>query len=287
MENKGLTATFVFQASSLNYGEGIGNQAVLKKVTMADGKTYARVSRQALLYNVREQLPSGYLATLDQDASDKSVVQYSPSATVKDYPEIDLFGYMKTTKGSGGVKRSAVARLSDGIALTPFSNDEDFLTNMGLAKRLAKQIGSEVKNSIASSEISNDYYRYTLCVDLDNIGIDDNDGIEIANGEKAKRVNSLLDTINNLYRDIRGRREDLHPIFAIGGIYDVKRPFFENAIKVHDNNLEVNATAPEGTSVGIDEGYFDNEEQYFSCDNTDVDDWFSRIENDVSDYYAE
>jgi CRISPR-associated protein Cst2 len=27
-----------------------------------------------------------------------------------------------------------------------------------------------------------------------------------------------------LYRDIRGRREDLKPLFAIGGVYDIKNP---------------------------------------------------------------
>lgn len=68
------------------------------------------------------------------------VVQFAPSATIKDYPEIDLFGYMKTTaKGDeqkgGAATRSAVARLSNAIALEPFQGNLEFLTNMGLAVR--------------------------------------------------------------------------------------------------------------------------------------------------------
>ena len=45
------------------------------------------------------------------------VVQFAPAASIADYPEIDLFGYMKTTKGGdakgGAMTRSAVARLSN------------------------------------------------------------------------------------------------------------------------------------------------------------------------------
>ncbi|MGG0444705.1 hypothetical protein ABEZ87_10650, partial [Bacillus mycoides] len=33
----------------------------------------------------------------------KSVVQYSPSATIQESEEMDLFGYMKTVKGDMGV----------------------------------------------------------------------------------------------------------------------------------------------------------------------------------------
>ncbi len=63
--------------------------------------------------------------------------------------------------------------------------------------------------------------------------------LEIEKEEKARRVNKLLDTISLLYRDIRGRREDLKPLFIIGGVYDIKNPFFENVVDVRNNKILV------------------------------------------------
>lgn len=45
---KGLTVSIVFNAQSLNYGEGIGNISELKKLTRADGNMYTFASRQAI-----------------------------------------------------------------------------------------------------------------------------------------------------------------------------------------------------------------------------------------------
>lgn len=100
-------------------------------------------------------------------------MQFAPSATIEDYPEIDLFGYMKTTskedgKGEkgGASTRSAVARLSNAIALEPYQSDLEFLTNMGMAKRAG------LDNAIAQSEIQRSYYTYTVSIDLDCVGVD-------------------------------------------------------------------------------------------------------------------
>ena len=48
------------------------------------------------------------------------------------------------------------------------------------------------------------------------------------NLENNKEIEKLLDTIAFLYRDIRGRRENLAPLFVVGGVYDIKNPIFEN-----------------------------------------------------------
>lgn len=116
-------------------------------------------------------------------------------------------------------------RLSHAISLETFKGDLDFLTNKGLFDRYAKQQNKDEElrgGSIAQSEIHRSYYAYTVTVDLDRVGIDENDNIEIENSEKAERIIKLLDTIRFLYRDIKGRREDLKPLFAIGGVYDIK-----------------------------------------------------------------
>ena len=52
----GLTVTLVFEASSLNYGEGMSNISVLKHLTRADRQQYTYISRQALRYSMIDQL---------------------------------------------------------------------------------------------------------------------------------------------------------------------------------------------------------------------------------------
>ena len=260
MKREGLTITMIFLAESANYGEGIGNISSLKKMTRGNHEQYSYISRQAMRYNIVQQ--SNWDTTPVDGKS--GVVQFAPSATIKDYPEIDLFGYMKTTaKGDeqkgGAATRSAVARLSNAIALEPFQGNLEFLTNMGLAVR------GNLENGIAQSEVHRSYYAYTMSIDLDRVGIDGE--IDIDKEEKAERVKILLDTMQYLYRDIKGRRENLSPLFVIGGRYSRKNPFFENRVKVDDNKINVE-TLQElikdnelagYTFTGITSGIFDNE----------------------------
>lgn len=290
MNRNGLTITMIFLAESANYGEGIGNITTLKKMSRGDYEQYSYISRQAMRYNIVQQL--GWDKTPVDGKS--GVVQFAPSASIEDYPEIDLFGYMKTvgksddTRG-GATTRSAVARLSNAIALEPYQSDLEFLTNSGLARRQG------LDNGIAQSEIQRSYYTYTLTIDLDRVGVDGD--IVISSEEKAERVKSLLDTVSYLYRDIRGRRENLSPLFVIGGRYHRKNPFFENRIIIKKNELcaatlseIVNASddVKENTIIGITSGIFSNEEELKSkLGSGTVAEAFMRFKEEVDKYYGE
>ena len=141
MNKSGLTISLIFEAESANYGEGFGNITVLKKLSRGNGNAYSYISRQALRYNMINQLGWDDPASVYKDGKgEKAVIQFAPNATIDKYPEIDLFGYMKTQsktdKGRGSATiRSAVVRLSNAISLESFQADLDYLTNMGLAKR--------------------------------------------------------------------------------------------------------------------------------------------------------
>ena len=89
MKREGLTFTMVFLAESANYGEGIGNITTLKKMTRGNCEQYSYISRQAMRYNIIQQLK------WDNTPVDgkSGVVQFAPSVSIKDYPETDLFGY--------------------------------------------------------------------------------------------------------------------------------------------------------------------------------------------------
>ena len=285
MNKNGLTITMIFDASSANYGEGIGNISQLKKMTRSGGEVFTYISRQAIRYNIVQQMQ------IDNTPVDNAqkVVQFSPDTTITDYPEIDLFGYMKTTKGGQSI-RSAVVRLSNAISLEPYKSDTDFLNNMGLAKR------SGLENALAQSEIHKSLYSYTITIDLDKIGIDKDNNIEIENSEKSERIIKLLDTIQFLWRDIRGRRENLNPLFAVGGIYERKNPYFEDRLKLTKNGLDTELIksvkdscedTQSNTIIGYVPGFFSNEDEITSTlSPVNISEMFTKIKEEVKAYYA-
>ena len=290
MAKNGLTISMIFQAQSANYGEGVGNIAQLKKMSRTNGEVYTYISRQAIRYNIVQQMGIDNTPVSLDKSEGKNVAQFSPETTIIDYPEIDLFGYMKTKKQQNASVRSAVVRLSNAISLEPYKSDMDFLNNMGLAKR------SNLENALASSEIHNSLYAYTITIDLDKVGIDTNGDIEISNEEKANRINSLLDTVQFLYRDIRGRRENMNPIFIIGGVYERKNPYFEDRLKISKKDLNVDILksivdscndTKENTLVGYINGYFNNDEQIKETLNAQtVSEVFNKLKEEVVQYYA-
>lgn len=293
--NKGLTTTIVFQASSANYGESLGNVASLKKLTRGDGQQYTYISRQALRYNIVQELDEEVANLEAVGSGDKKVIQFAKDATIKDFPEIDFFGYMKTEKGNNSAVRSAKVRLSNAISQEPYGGDTDFLTNTGLAQRIRRAKDDDtINNSIAQSEIQQSYYVYTVTIDLNQVGIDDNDNINLDASEKSRRVRKLLDTIQYLYRDIRGRREDLKPLFIVGGIYDIKNPLFETAVKVKNSNVDVepiqsildDSQVKENTSVGLVDGVFNNSQEIKeTLDAVTVAKFMTDLKKKVADYY--
>lgn len=285
---KNMTITMVFLAESANYGEGIGNITTLKKMSRGDYEQYSYISRQAMRYSLINQLQWDNTPV---DASSK-VVQFAPSATIEEYPEIDLFGYMKTVAKSdeakgGAATRSAVVRLSNAISLEPYDSDIEFLTNMGLAKRGGHE------NAIAQSEIHRSYYSYTITIDLDRVGVDGT--MEISQEEKIKRVQTLLDGVQYLYRDIKGRRENLSPLFMIGGRYEVGLPFFENRLKVVKNKVNVhtlqelvedNTMMKKHTYTGVVSDIFDNAQEIKEVLGAkSIGKTFEQLKEEVKQYY--
>ena len=227
---KGLSITLVFKAQSLNYGEGIGNISELKKLTRGDGSHYTYASRQALRYDIVRLGNKMFDWNLQVVNKEKGTIQFDDALTIQDSEEMDLFGYMKTAKNDGSNIRSAAVRLSNAISLEDYKSDMDFLNNKGLADRI-----NEFPN-LANVEQHLSYYTYTITIDLEKIGKDGD--VELSSDEKSRRVDQLLDVIKVLNREIRGREENLSPVFVIGGMYDINSPFFLGRIKLNGKNGE-------------------------------------------------
>ena len=306
---KGLTMTILFEGSSLNYDEGYGNLSVLKKIHRGDGNTYTYSSRQSLRYSIFMQgktefgwIPSDVARSGNGDST---VVQLI--SDVSDSAESDLFGFFRTNVELPGTKleftrtRVAPVKLTPAVSLEPYDSDVEMLTNKYQADK------KQLHPNIANIEVHKSLYRYTICVDLHRIGseldditnkimppqkdyeknkekfddyIDSVRSNDIGNEAKSERVCQLLDVISVLYRDIRGRREDLKPLFVVGGIYDTLNPFFENTVFVKWNSnmakpsinvdsIKQQITANDSkiaqdTFVGIRDGAFANNKEEFT-----------------------
>ena len=301
MENiknkKGLSITLVFKAQSLNYGEGIGNISELKKLTRGDGSVYTYASRQALRYDIVRIGNKMFNWNLQVVNKEKGTIQFNDKLTIRDSQEMDLFGYMKTKNtGEGSDIRSAAVRLSNAISLEDYKSDMDFLNNKGLADRIG-----EFPN-LANVEQHLSYYTYTTTIDLEKIGKDEE--IELSNEEKTERVNQLLDIVKILNREIRGREENLSPVFAIGGMYDINSPFFLGRIKLNGKDGEFSIDTEmlkdtttltigdksiyDDTKVGILKNTFKNEaeiEEIFEGKTTNIEEFFKDLKEKVTEYY--
>ena len=299
MNKKGLSITMIFKAQSLNYGEGIGNISELKKLSRGDGSTYTFASRQALRYDIARLGNKMFGWNLEVVDKSKGTVQFKEGLTIEDSQEMDLFGYMKTAKktdkeNGGSDIRSAAVRLSNAISLEEYKNDIEFLNNKGFADRINKF------PNLANIEQHLSFYTYTITIDLEKIGVDGN--IELDNSIKAKRIKELLEIIKVLNREIRGREENLSPVFIIGGIYKLNSPFFLGRIKLNGKNGQFSIDTDmlkdtmslklgedgieEDTNVGIVKNIFSNEneiEEKFKV--TSIQEFFENLENQIDKYY--
>ncbi|MCF8308393.1 MAG: type I-B CRISPR-associated protein Cas7/Cst2/DevR [Bacteroidales bacterium] len=304
---QGLTFTVVFKAMSMNYGESLGNISELKKLNSGNN-TYTYMSRQALRYELYKALTENFQMDKDQDNpldSEQQVVQFKSDTTAAKYAEADLFGYMKTERNRGALIRPAVVRITPAIALEPYLNDIEFGTN----KNFADRAGEDPNPFQFEHQLS--LYSYTITIDLDKIGIDENDGDTIEDKKKYKRVAMVLDSIQILNREIKGRIENLNPLFVVGGIYPVKNPFFLGRIKTTfdqdkkaykidtdliDSVMGINLTigdsqfsVKEKTKVGFVSNYWSNEAELRglvnASDNISINSFFESIKNELKEYY--
>jgi CRISPR-associated protein Cst2 len=292
---RALSFTVVFQANSLNYGEGIANISELKKIHRGNGDVHTFASRQSIRYDIVRLGNEWFEWNLNTVDKTKGTLQFREDVTIADSVEMDLFGYLKTGKKSQ--KRPAVARLSHAVSLEPYRSDMEFLNNMGLAERI-----DETPN-LANVEQHHSLYSYTITVDLDKVGQDQD--VILSNEAKAERIHQLLDIVKMLNRNIRGRQENLAPLFVIGGVYPVANPFFlgrvmlEEQIKSWKINVDALQDAVETTFAGQSmrdytylgsvRGSFANEDSFTQLLGEkagSIETFFTNIKKDVDQYYG-
>jgi CRISPR-associated protein Cst2 len=322
-----LTLTIITQrATSLNYGENIGNVSILKKLSLGDNSQITYVSDKALKYDIRRKgkeerewklLDEKVKELIEKSKDGKKLnVDKFAKELVQEYQEFDLFGGLLTNlKGTDGkkvelsygdsVKRTAPVKITYAYSISKFQGDMDFMNNIEAYNRYIRHIEQKDAQVITQSEQHTTHYYYTIAIDLDRIGVwETEDGTEevIPAEEKAKRVKDLLDIIRTLSRQIRGRYENLSPVFVIGGIYKVKNPFFMGCIGAKETEdrkllldinrlLDCKGIIPEeerdNTLCGLLSGFFANEQEIrekLNCKS--VGEVFEELKNKVGETYG-
>ncbi|EGT3619953.1 MULTISPECIES: type I-B CRISPR-associated protein Cas7/Cst2/DevR [Clostridium] len=294
MKGKSVTLTVIANMTS-NYGEGLGNISSVQKV-FKNGKTYAARSKESLKNAIMVQsgLYDDLETSLDKKVNQKVV---SKDLNVTNCRALEG-GYMNTSDNT--YVRKSSFYLTDAVSCDEFINEYRFHNNLYLATNYAKHNNINLQGNAQKAGLMPYQYEfdkslkiYSLTIDLDMIGRDENfDSEEASAEEKAYRVNAILDSVKNLSLIVKGNLDNAEPIFVVGGIINRKTHYFENLVKVKNDKLEITEELKDrinnGCYVGfLEGGNFENEVQIKEeLKPLTVSKFFSNLEEEVRKYYG-
>lgn len=292
MKNTTLTLTVIANMTS-NYGESLGNISSVQKV-YREGKEYATRSRESLKNAICVQ--AGLyddLQTSVDGAMQKLVTKDINAATCK-----ALEGGYMSTKDVTYIRNSSFY-LTDAVSVEPFISDARFHNNLYLATNYAKANGLNVQNDSKDCGLMPYQYEYdksikiySITIDLEKVGVDQNFDAEASNEEKCSRVLSIVDAVENLSLVVKGNLDNAEPIFIAGGLSPRKTHMFENAVRVVGKNLVVEPIKEKldmGFSCGLmRNGQLGNEDEIIrELNPTTVPKFFNQLREDVKAYFAD
>lgn len=294
MKGKSVTLTVIANMTS-NYGEGLGNISSVQKV-FKNGKTYAARSKESLKNAIMVQsgLYDDLETSLDKKVNQKVV---SKDLNVTNCRALEG-GYMNTSDNT--YVRKSSFYLTDAVSCDEFINEYRFHDNLYLATNYAKHNNINLQGNAQKAGLMPYQYEfdkslkiYSLTIDLDMIGRDENfDSEEASAEEKAYRVNAILDAVKNLSLIVKGNLDNAEPIFVVGGIINRKTHYFENLVKVKNDKLEITEELKDrinnGCYVGfLEGGNFENEVQIKEeLKPLTVSKFFSNLEEEIRKYYG-
>ncbi len=298
MNKNSLTLTVVANMTS-NYSESLGNIASIQKV-FRKGKVYSMRSRESLKNAIMVQ--SGMyddLQTQTEIGDKKPVAQKLVNDEITAVTTRALEGGYLSTKGTTYVRNSSFY-LTDAISCDEFVNETRFHNNLYLATNRAKALGIiSVQESKEAGlmpfqyEYDKSLKAYSMTIDLTMIGKDSNFNTEEAsNEEKAERVISLINAVENLSLVVRGNLDNAEPLFVVGGLSERKTHYFENVVNVKANKLLISDDLKDkinkGFRVGLLRGMtFENENEIVEKLNPiSVSEFFDDLRNDIKAYYG-
>ena len=292
MKKKALTVTVVANMTS-NYSEGLGNIASVQKV-FKNRKVYTVRSRESLKNAIMVQ--SGMYDDLQTEvdgATQKLVNSELNAATCR-----ALEGGYMSTKGTTYVRKSSIY-LTDAIACESFVSETRFHNNLYLASNYAKAQGKNIQNDADGVGLMPYQYEYdkslkvySLTIDLETIGKDENFGAEASAEEKAERVNAILRAVETLSLVVKGNLDNAEPVFVVGGLSERKTHYFENVVHVEEDRLlmtdDLQAKIGEGYRTGLLKSrvFLNEAEVEETLHPLSVSAFFDALADDVKKYYG-
>ena len=288
---KSITLTVVANMTS-NYGEGLGNISSVQKV-YKNRKVYSIRSRESLKNAIMVQ--SGMYNDLQTDVSGATQKKVNEELNAANCRALEG-GYMNTT-GSTLIRKSSFY-LTDAISCESFVNETRFHNNLYLAQNQAVSKGINLQDLSKESGLMPYQYEYdkslkvySITIDLDMIGKDENFAAEADNNEKSYRVNSILEAIENLNLIVKGNLDNAEPVFVVGGLSNRKTHYFENVIKVENEKLVLSDDLKEkiesGYSVALLKSHiFKNQAEIIKeLQPKSISTFFKELKSEVKNYY--
>ena len=289
---KSITLTVVANMTS-NYGEGLGNIASVQKV-YKNRKVYSIRSRESMKKAIMVQ--SGMYDDLQTDVSGATQKKVNEELNVANCRALEG-GYMNTT-GSTFIRKSSFY-LTDAISCESFVNETRFHNNLYLAQNQAASKGINLQDSSKESGLMPYQYEYdkalkvySITIDLDMIGKDENFKVEADNNEKAHRVNAILDAIENLTLTVKGNLDNAEPVFVVGGLSNRKTHYFENVVKVENEKLILSDDLKEKISSEysvalLKSNVFNNQAEIIKeLQPKSIVTFFNELKSEVKNYYG-
>lgn len=296
MNKKALTLTVVSNMTS-NYGEGLGNIASVQKV-FKNRKVYTIRSRESLKNAIMVQ--SGMYDDLQTEVDGATQKLVNEELNASNCRALEG-GYM-STKGTTNIRKSSFY-LTDAISCESFVNETRFHNNLYLANNYANANNINLQAKAGDAGLMPYQYEYdkslkvySITIDLEMIGKDENfeqgeNYKEADNKEKAARVNSILDAIENLSLTVKGNLDNAEPVFVVGGLSDRKTHYFENVVKVEEDKLvisqDLKGKINKGYYVGLLEGKtLQNENEIKrELEPKSIIEFFDIVRNEVNAYF--
>ena len=295
MNKKSLTLTVIAKMTA-NYGEGLGNVSSIQRV-FRNNQAYAIRSKESLKNAVMVQ--SGMYDDLEVSIDGAAQKLVSEDINAANNRSLEG-GYMNTKAGKdkSTYKRNSSIYFTDAISTESFVNETRFHNDLYLAERYANLNGLNVQKDADKVGLMPFQYEfdkglksYSVTIDLEEIGKDDNFAEEASNEEKIERVNAILDAIQHLSLIVKGNLDNAEPLFVVGGISERKTHVFENVVKVKNNKLiiseELQNRLNDGFSCGLMLGdIFDNEKEIVEkLSPESVNKFFEKLKDNVRDFY--
>ncbi len=291
MKKRALTLTVVANMTS-NYSEGLGNISSVQKV-FRNRKVYSIRSRESLKNAIMVQAGMyDDLQTTFDGVTQKLVTEEQNVATCR-----ALEGGYMSTKGTTYIRKSSVY-LTDAISCESFVNETRFHNNLYLASNYAKANNLSVQNDAGKVGLMPYQYEYdkslkvySITIDLEMIGKDENFAVEADTKEKVERVCAILDAVETLSLVVKGNLDNAEPMFVVGGISDRKTHYFENVVHVEEDKLILSSDL----KTKINQGYYSgllkgkilaNEQEIVAQLNPmTIPEFFNKVKEDVKAYY--